>query len=150
MGATKGLLMCCYSYPPTPDSGVYRSTRFVKHLPDHGWSPVVVTTNVYGNEGVRYGGEGRPHPELVALYHWLAHKSFRRSGRIERNRATLLADPAASSVKDALVEFASRWVAVPDVRLGWIFFAVLPAWRSLRGGETHAVYTSSPPSRPTF
>jgi len=147
MTGARGLLMCCYSYPPTPDSGVYRNVKFVKYLPEYGWSPVVLTTNVYGAEGGHQRVEKIIRTsELVALYHWLLHKDFRRKRRIERSSTAL---PATRSerrkLKDAVVEFVARWVTVPDVRIGWVPFALLPAWRSLRDGETSVVYTSSPP-----
>ena len=38
----KSLAMVSYWFPPEGAAGVYRSLRFVRHLPSHGWQPVVI------------------------------------------------------------------------------------------------------------
>jgi len=138
--------MCCYSYPPLVESGVYRSVKFVEYLPEYGWSPVVLTTAVYGSEGVRQGGEKILRtPELATVYHWLLHEDFRRTGKVERSKTVLNASGSGFGVKSALVKFVTRRLMVPDVRIGWVIFALLPGWRSLRRGEARVIYTTSPP-----
>ncbi|MCI9576559.1 MAG: methyltransferase domain-containing protein [Clostridiales bacterium] len=39
------VLMAAYYFPPLAGSGVYRSIKFAKYLPDYQWTPVVVSTD---------------------------------------------------------------------------------------------------------
>jgi glycosyltransferase involved in cell wall biosynthesis len=39
----KKVLVIAYLYPPIFNSGTRRSLEFVNHLPDHGWTPIVLT-----------------------------------------------------------------------------------------------------------
>ena len=43
--------MISYSFPPIGGSGVHRTLRFIKYLPEFGWIPTVVTTtnNMHNN-----------------------------------------------------------------------------------------------------
>ncbi len=42
----KPVLMIAYHFPPlTGSSGIQRTLRFVRHLPDFGWQPIVLTTH---------------------------------------------------------------------------------------------------------
>ena len=42
----KSVLMIAYQFPPMGGSGVQRTTKFVKYLPDFGWNPVVLTRSI--------------------------------------------------------------------------------------------------------
>src|SRR5207244_9803580 len=37
------VLMIAYGLPPEGNAGVYRSLRFVRHLPSFGWQPTIIT-----------------------------------------------------------------------------------------------------------
>ena len=39
------VLMICHAFPPTGGSGVQRSAKFAKYLPDFGWRPIVWTAD---------------------------------------------------------------------------------------------------------
>jgi hypothetical protein len=39
----KTALMILYYFPPLGGSGVQRSAKFVKYLPEQGWNPVILT-----------------------------------------------------------------------------------------------------------
>lgn len=41
----KDVLFVTYHFPPTGGTGVQRSTKFCKYLPDYGWNPIIITTN---------------------------------------------------------------------------------------------------------
>src|SRR5215470_9252779 len=38
----KSVVMIAYVFPPEGSAGTYRPLRFVRHLPSHGWRPVVI------------------------------------------------------------------------------------------------------------
>ncbi len=42
----KRVLMVCYHFPPLAgSSGIQRSLRFVQHLPESGWQPLVLSAH---------------------------------------------------------------------------------------------------------
>lgn len=51
MSATKKILMIAYHFPPLAgSSGIQRTLRFVQHLPEFGWQPLVLTTQPWAYE----------------------------------------------------------------------------------------------------
>jgi len=43
---TRNILMIAFHYPPLQEgSGIYRTTGFEKHLPNHGWTPHILTAH---------------------------------------------------------------------------------------------------------
>ena len=97
------VLFVAYLFPPIANSGTRRSLCFVNHLPDHGWSPLVLTVNEPVNPNdcdptllteVRPGTQVERAP-LVAkfLARWLAQKltSADRSKQLEDALAWRLA-----------------------------------------------------------
>ena len=38
----KRFLMIAYYYPPMGDGGVFRSLKFSRYMPEHGWTPSVI------------------------------------------------------------------------------------------------------------
>ena len=55
----KRLLMIAYHFPPLAgSSGIQRTLRFAEHLPEFGWSPIVLTTHPRAYE--------RTHPDHLA------------------------------------------------------------------------------------
>ena len=43
--ANRRVLVMAYYFPPMGLSGVQRTLKFVKYLPEFGWEPMVLTTN---------------------------------------------------------------------------------------------------------
>jgi hypothetical protein len=44
----KKLLVIANPYPPMASAGTTRVVRFVRHLPDEGWEPAVLTATAEG------------------------------------------------------------------------------------------------------
>ena len=51
--------MVAYYFPPDGSAGVYRALRFVRHLPQRGWTPAIVTLDTDAHP--------RPDPQLLEL-----------------------------------------------------------------------------------
>ncbi|MBN1503981.1 MAG: hypothetical protein JW952_02840, partial [Candidatus Eisenbacteria bacterium] len=51
---SRRVLMLAYFFPPLGGGGVQRTSKFVKYLPDSGWTPVVVTVK----EGAYWVADG--------------------------------------------------------------------------------------------
>lgn len=129
----KRLLVLSYYFPPFGMSGVQRTLKFVKYLPEFGWQPVVLTVEARGSYGYDPGLlEEVPQAEI--------HR-------------TLSLDPLFLSPKGQRPNAAARrgWVAmanrlfVPDNKLGWIPFAVRRGLKIFHTAPIHAIYSTAPP-----
>jgi glycosyltransferase involved in cell wall biosynthesis len=113
----KKLLVIANPYPPMASAGTTRVVRFLRHLPDEGWEPSVLTARATGPAamppGVRVARAAVPWP-----------KQLLRGGR--------------RSMK------VNRWVAVPDPYFAWVGPAVLKGREILRRERFDAVFSSSP------
>jgi glycosyltransferase involved in cell wall biosynthesis len=110
----KKVLVIAYLYPPIFNSGTRRSLEFVNHLPDHGWTPTVLTV---ANPDPAYCDstlldEVRPGTRVERAPLWSDH--------IGRKIGTLLArwlDP--ERVAAAIQWRVHRFWNVPDASACW-------------------------------
>ena len=113
----KKLLVVANPYPPMASAGTTRVVRFLRHLPDVGWEPSVLTAKAGGPAavppGVRVARAAVPWPRQLL-------GGGRRSTRI------------------------NRWVAVPDPYVAWVGPAVLMG-RTILASERFDVIMSSSP-----
>lgn len=136
----KKVLVIAYLYPPIFNSGTRRSLEFVNHLPDHGWSPTVLTV---ANPDPAYTDptlldEVRAGTRVERAPLWSEH--------IGRKAGTLLArwlDPGR--VAAAMQWRVHRFWNVPDTSACWAPLAVARA-RSLHAEEGFdAIYATGWP-----
>jgi glycosyltransferase involved in cell wall biosynthesis len=112
----KKLLVIANPYPPMASAGTTRVVRFLRHLPDEGWDPAVLTARATGPAavpGVRVARAAVPWPRQLL-------GGGRRSAKV------------------------NRWVAVPDPYFAWVGPAVLKGREILRRERFDAVFSSSP------
>ncbi len=127
----KNVLMLCWSFPPAAGSGVYRSAKFAKYLPQMGWKPIVVTSL----EALASGGRDRSLldelPDDVEVVY------TPRTSAAVRSLERLLNTVRMDWVQD-LMEF-------PDPFVHWIPQAVRAVCRLVGRRRIHAVYTTVDP-----
>lgn len=119
--------MLCYHYPPSNNGGTERSVKFVQYLPEFGWSPKVITTNIYGKsnspkESVVYT------PEVMALVR-----------KLRSQKPSQLSTPSKS--KPAFW----RNFVVLDPQIGWGVFAFWAGLREILQEGTDVIFSTSPP-----
>jgi len=111
------LLVVANPYPPMASAGTTRVVRFLRHLPAHGWEPVVLTAEARGPAAVPAGvpvvRAAVPMPERL-----------------------LGGGPRSGSIH--------RWVSVPDPYVSWVPAAVLKGRRLLRDQSFDVIFSSSP------
>lgn len=137
----KKLLVVAYFFPPSGAVGVYRTLKFVKYLPEFGWEPVVLTvsngrTPVYDESLLKLippGVEVHRVPSWEAL-----NEGFDGS-------ATGNAGKTLSSRVHTRLYLAWHWLALPDVKLGWVPNATKAARKLMREQGIHHVYISGFP-----
>lgn len=116
-GRTRKILVVANPYPPTASAGTTRVVRFLRHLPEHGWEPTVLTTKATGPAAVPPGARA-----FRAVVPW--PKRLLGGGR----RSTRL----------------NNWLTVPDPYASWIGPAVLKGREILCHEDFDVLFSSSP------
>ncbi len=119
----KHILMVAYHYPPeASSSGVLRTLKFSKYLPQHGWTPHVLTLreSLYP---VRDGALLKDVPQEVVVHRTWALDSSRHLAVRGRYLAAL---------------------SVPDRFVSWLPFGFACGLRVIRQAGIQALYSTSP------
>ncbi|HMK91705.1 MAG TPA: hypothetical protein VK576_01790, partial [Thermoleophilia bacterium] len=111
------VLVVANPYPPMASAGTTRVVRFLRHLPAHGWAPVVLTA--------RATGPAEP-PADVRVVRAAVPWPRRLLGGGKRRTAV------------------NSWIAVPDPYMTWIAPAVLKGRELLDRELVDVVFSSSP------
>lgn len=121
------VLMVAHQFPPVGGSGVQRSVKFAKYLPQFGWEPVVLT---------RDDGKMTLRDESLL-------KELPPGMEIIRTRAYDL------TVLPGLLSKAGKFIAwkilIPDGEVLWMKNAVPKCLDRIKKGDIKAVYTTSYP-----
>ena len=129
----KNLLILSYYYPPLGLSGVQRTVKFVKYLPQFGWNPIVIAP--------------RPRGSYVydpALCAEVAQAPVFRTLSLDPLFLSPRKHTGASLEKNAFASRINRWL-VPDNKTGWIPFAVQSGLKAARQFPIDAIYSTAPP-----
>jgi hypothetical protein len=133
---SRRVLIVAYYFPPLGGAGALRALSFARHLPDHGWEPVVITPR----DGAYLRDPALRFPEGRVV----------RTGSIELSRIGKRALRAGGSdthvadvtgVKRMLRDAARSAVYFPDAQIGWY----PPAVRRGRTIRADAVLSTSFP-----
>ncbi|MEK7710472.1 MAG: glycosyltransferase [Planctomycetota bacterium] len=146
------VLMICHAFPPTGGSGVQRSAKFAKYLPEFGWLPIVWTADAV---------DGLPSdptlsndlPREVVVH---AHRAgggvqaYRRSlrGFVDAGDGARLR-AAASQVARAIDWRLQSWLAsapFPDDCAAWARRSVRPLMRMVEGDGIELLYSTYRPA----
>ncbi|HEU4930284.1 MAG TPA: glycosyltransferase family 4 protein [Candidatus Krumholzibacteria bacterium] len=135
------VLVVAYYFPPAGAVGVYRTLKFVKYLPDFGWSPTVVTT-ANGKFPTYDASLLRLIPEGVAVHR--ARGSETLNEGFDREQQTAPGKTLRSRIQTRLYLWWHA-MAVPDTRVGWVPGAFRLARRLMRQHHIRHVYVSGYP-----
>lgn len=128
----KNVLIITYIFPPMAGSGVQRTLKFIKHLPQFGWQPEVVTIKpyVWNMSDSDMIGEV---PKSVGVHRC-------HSLEIRRLPASL------RSIFDLhTISRVRHLFEVPDHCIGWLPFALLAAKDIMCTKRIDLLYSTSPP-----
>lgn len=108
----RDVLVIAYYFPPMGLSGVQRTLKFVKYLPQFGWQPTVVTVTPTGYfaEDTTLLDEIREHNiEVIRIGSLDFNRLFRKKGVVQ-----LPSEPVRK-----FLTFASDLFFIPDNKIGW-------------------------------
>jgi glycosyltransferase involved in cell wall biosynthesis len=154
----KRILCIAHLFPPVAWTGAHRTRGVVRHLPAHGWTPVVVTARPHPVmridssllEGLPEGlmVYRTPAPALLPLLGGLWGRVRRllspghgTSAGMANGHENGTAPAKARGLLDSLT-----WcLKVPDMAVGWIPWGLHTALRAAARHKCRAIYTTAPP-----
>lgn len=159
--AGQRVLWLSFPFPPAVSAGVFRSLRFVRYLPDHGWNPVVLT--VRPDEGFPVDESlndllSEPVTVRQSAYWRPDRWPNRLPGRRRRQPglpATAVPAPGSSGADAAddppasrpsrLRILRDRILATPDPKIWWAIPSFWPALRMIRRYSPTIIFSTAPP-----
>lgn len=138
----KKVLMLAYYFPPMGLSGVQRTAKFVKYLPEFGWKPIVLTinpTSYFAYDESLLAELSHPAIEIV---------------RTDTKDLTKVAATATgkrqfkmpSDQTQRFLSALSQLAFIPDNKIGWKKFAIEKASEILeREKDIEVIYSTAPP-----
>jgi len=136
--APRNVLIIAYYFPPMGLSGVQRTLKFVKYLPQFGWSPTVLTVTPTGYYAQDFS--------LLDEIH-LPSISIERVGSLDPNRLFrkkgLVKMPSERWRK--IFAFISDMFFIPDNKIGWKRKALKSARALFEKKNFDVIFTTAPP-----
>ncbi len=132
------VLVVAYYFPPLGLSGVQRVAGFVRHLPEYGWQPTVITAKPGG-----YFAHDKSlwSPIEDAGIRVIRTKSLDPT-RLFRPGTTVR---LPQETRRQTLAYISNWLFIPDNKLGWKPFALRAGLRQAAIRHFDAVFSSAPP-----
>lgn len=117
------VLLIAFHYPPEGgSSGVLRTLKFSKYLPEFGWQPSIITapSSAYSSFDVKLLNQIPETAKVVRAYCFDAREKLSIRGRYP------------------------GFVAIPDPFLSWLPFAVVASLRTIYRQKCQVIYSTSP------
>lgn len=156
----KKILVISFHFPPDAAIGAVRPAELAKHLPAHGWTPVVLTVDdryYEKTDAKRYPASGvkvfrtKKLGSIDSVYA-AAKRIFKRKkkGSNQEPAGKQWFTPAGAQGRESLKSILLRYynsllVYLPDKEIGWLPFAILRGLKVIRSEKIDAIYTTSPP-----
>ena len=141
----KRVLLVAYWVPPRKGVGALRAAHLVRHLPEFGWEPTVLTAAFSGGESADLA------QHYVTTRYWDVKDGFKHLFGISgkgAHEAFNVPIPAYGRKRTPLqfaIASAARVVTYPDEHAGWLPFARSAIKRLASSGEFDAVLSTTPP-----
>ncbi|MDA1017442.1 MAG: glycosyltransferase [Planctomycetota bacterium] len=140
---SKRVLIIAYQFPPVGGAGVQRVSKFVKYLPDYGWSPTVLTVS---NPSVPVFDESL-HAEVLGTVDIRKARTLEPGYKTKRAVAAS-AQGSKSKFKSMIkngVRAAANLVLQPDPQILWFPNAIREGRKILAEGGFEAIVATGPP-----
>lgn len=155
---SKTALCVAYYFPPESSTGVHRTRAIVRHLPAHGWRPVVISAELPA-DATQDPSLLQGLPNDLVVYRTLAPSLLSwgnqlrdRFQRLLRRGMCVTQRPEFGAPPTELLEpvggwvdWASWWLQIPDLNIGWLANGFRAARRAVYRHHCQAIYSSAPP-----
>jgi glycosyltransferase involved in cell wall biosynthesis len=149
------VLMIAYTFPPRGGSGVQRTLKFAKYLPQFGWQPVILTVSNPPIREVDHTLSGELPSDLAvhrapdldmryvrAVTTRLFSRIAGRSKKGGSDSSTLTSSPRVTS-RRAWADSLGIWLLIPDPCIRWLPGALLAGLKIIRTCDV--IYSTSAP-----
>jgi len=135
---TNKVLVIAYYFPPMGLSGVQRTLKFAKYLPNHGWEPTVLTVTPTAYYALDYG-----------MLRELTESNIRtiRTNSLDPTRLFESGKPVKMPHEKLRNFFSgiSQAIFVPDNKVGWKHDALKAGRKLLQEEEFNVIFSTAPP-----
>jgi glycosyltransferase involved in cell wall biosynthesis len=146
----KQVLFITYYWPPSGKASLYWPLAMVKHLPQFGWQPVVLTVK---EDSFTQTDESfaKDLPTDLKVIRSKTFEPFEIYKKFTGKKADdqLIASETISTTNRSLTHRISIWLRmnlfVPDARMGWYWPAVAAGNKIFNWGKIDAIVTIGPP-----
>lgn len=132
------VLVIAYYFPPMALSGVQRTAKFVKYLPQHGWRPTVLTVD----PGGYFAFDETLEQDLEGVDFEVHRVKSLDPTRLFGRKKTV---SFPSERRRRFVSAISQSLFIPDNKSGWRRAAIRKGKEILQGGDFHAILSTAPP-----
>lgn len=132
------VLVIAYYFPPMGLSGVQRTAKFVKYLPQYGWKPTVLTvtpTGYYAMDDSLLKEVEHAGTEILRASSLDPNRLFRKQGVVKM--------PPEGIRK--ILQFAGDSIFFPDTKIGWKRSAVKAASELMKREQFNLIFATAPP-----
>lgn len=154
------VLFIAHQFAPSLEMGARSCVQIARYLPQHDWSPVVLTVQErYIEESYRGRADeiarlGLPDgvvrtrmlPHPFDLYRWL--NSLRKRRRPDGDDAAVAASQTplreSDEGKGTLRQLLLSVLSMPDMYTGWLLPAVFAGWKAARQRGVQQIFSSGP------
>ncbi len=158
--AQKGgrVLMAAYYFPPLSGSGVFRSIKFAKYLPQFGWEPTVISTDQPPNgwnfadasqlKEIPMGMQVVRIPDGISTGRETSMNGERMQGILNLLYGVLGFSPEADRIYSQAVQSKDgimRLLTFPCSALSWAYDVIQYIEKNMDPDEFQVVYTTSGP-----
>ena len=161
----KKVLMIAYFFPPLGGSGVQRTLKFVKYLPNYGLQPIVSTVK-RGHNFAYDQSLLQEIPDAVQVYrsssletlwlrsliekfaHWRRLRSASEDSALNNslnNAAGSWSGNQGKSLPQRLFEFIDNYLFIPDSKMRWLPFGFLKSLQIARREHVDYLFSTSYP-----
>jgi glycosyltransferase involved in cell wall biosynthesis len=146
----KNVLFITYFWPPSGKASLHWPLAMIRHLPEHGWQPVVLTVDedTFSQRDESLLGSIDPALRVVKTASNDPFELYRKFlGK--KSDAPLVASETISMTNTDLRHRIAVWIRmnlfVPDARIGWFFSAVRGGTSIIRSQKIDAIVSNGPP-----
>ncbi len=146
----KKILFISFYWPPSGKASIHWPLKMIKHLPEFGWEPSVLTVkeDTFTAPDPALSKETPDSLKVWRTNFWdpfILYKKFLG----KKDDETLVASEALSQTDKNLKQKISIWIRmnlfVPDARMGWLFPGFREAKKILKKEKFDAILTNGPP-----
>jgi glycosyltransferase involved in cell wall biosynthesis len=132
------VLFIAYYFPPMGLSGVQRTVKFAKFLPQYGWKPTVLTiepAGYYAFDDTLQKEAEAAGVKIVRTHSFDMNRLFRKRGIVKM--------PSERMRK--ILQYIGDVFFIPDTKIGWKSRAVKTASALLRQEKFDLIFATAPP-----